>query len=155
MPWFRKSVYTDNTIILYFLCLTKKILLYYYCRNFPNGQLDFPNMLTPPPRYGPKRDSIFIFQFLLVGSGLRHMNILQFHPPVHLAAQEVSDVCPINTTSSTINTIDGLTDYSLLLNGLVSMFTYFSMSLSSPRKRGRHSAMPTYQPPRSAIFCRP
>jgi hypothetical protein len=59
------------------------------------------------------------------------MNILQFHPPVHLAAQEVSDVCPINTTSSTINTIDGLTDYSLLLNGLVSMLTYFSMSLAA------------------------
>jgi hypothetical protein len=41
----RKSVYTDNTIILYFLCLTTKILLHYYCRNFPNGQPDFPNML--------------------------------------------------------------------------------------------------------------
>ena len=56
MPWFRKSVYTDNTIILYFLCLTTKILLYYYYRNFPNGQPDFPNMVilkklgvTPPP----------------------------------------------------------------------------------------------------------
>jgi hypothetical protein len=45
MPWFRKSVYTVNTIILYFLYLTTKILLYYYCRNFPNGQPDFPNML--------------------------------------------------------------------------------------------------------------
>jgi hypothetical protein len=45
MPWFRKSVYTDNTIILYFLYLTTKILLYYHCRNFPNGQPDFPNML--------------------------------------------------------------------------------------------------------------
>jgi hypothetical protein len=68
MPWFRKSVYTDNTIILYFLYLTTKILLYYYCRNFPNGQPDFPNMLilkklgggvnhppppNTPPRYGP------------------------------------------------------------------------------------------------------
>jgi hypothetical protein len=45
MPWFRKSVYIDNTIILYFLCLTTKILLCYYCRNFPNGQPGFPNML--------------------------------------------------------------------------------------------------------------
>jgi hypothetical protein len=60
MPRFSKSVYTDNTIILYFLCLTTKILLYYYCRNFPNGQPDFPNMLIlkrlggvnpPPPQY--------------------------------------------------------------------------------------------------------
>ena len=44
-------------------------MLYYYCRNFPNGQPDFPNMLilqklggggltTPPipPRYGPADD---------------------------------------------------------------------------------------------------
>jgi hypothetical protein len=46
MPWFRKSVYTDNTIILYFLYLTIKILLYYYCRNFPNDQPDFPNMVV-------------------------------------------------------------------------------------------------------------
>ena len=45
MPRFRKSVYTDNTIILYFLCLTTEILLYYYCRNFPNGQHGFPIML--------------------------------------------------------------------------------------------------------------
>jgi hypothetical protein len=45
MPWFCKSVYTDNTILLYFLCLTTEILLYYYCCNFPNGQPDFPNML--------------------------------------------------------------------------------------------------------------
>jgi hypothetical protein len=44
MPWFRKSVYTDNTIILYILCLTTKILLH-YCRDFPNGQPNFPNML--------------------------------------------------------------------------------------------------------------
>jgi hypothetical protein len=42
---FRKSVYTENTIILYFLCLTTKILLCYYRRNFPNGQPDFPNRL--------------------------------------------------------------------------------------------------------------
>jgi hypothetical protein len=65
MQWFRKLVYTDNTILLYFLYLTTKLLLYYYCRNFPIGQNDFPNMLilkklgaltTPPPippRYGP------------------------------------------------------------------------------------------------------
>jgi hypothetical protein len=64
MPWFRISVYTDNTIILYFLCLTTKILLYYYRRNFSNGQSDFLNMLilkklggwhplNTLPRYGP------------------------------------------------------------------------------------------------------
>ena len=69
----RKSVYTDNTIILYFLCLTTKILLYYYCRNFPNGQPDFANMLILkklgvnhppppqyPPRYGPEYSSTII-----------------------------------------------------------------------------------------------
>jgi hypothetical protein len=64
MSWSRKSVYTDTTIILYFLCLTTKILLYYYCPKFPNGQPDFPNILIlkklgrgltipPPPNTPP------------------------------------------------------------------------------------------------------
>jgi hypothetical protein len=56
MPWFRKSVYTDNTIILYFL-FNNWILFFYYCRDFPNGQPDFPNMLILKNRGAPELGS--------------------------------------------------------------------------------------------------
>ena len=41
------------TIQLYYIfCLTTKILLCYYCRNFPNGQPGFPNMLILKKSWG-------------------------------------------------------------------------------------------------------
>jgi hypothetical protein len=62
MPWFRKSVYTDNTIILYFLCLTTKILLYFCYTQFSEyvnskkvGGVNHP--YNNPPRYGPDHAS--------------------------------------------------------------------------------------------------
>jgi hypothetical protein len=111
MPWFRKLVYTDNTIILYFLCLTTKILLYYYCRNFPNGQPDFPNMplilkkvgglttLQYSSRYGPARQVTKLARvFTFLGPRLFNFRCPRLNPsPLNQATGDAAPFKSLNT----------------------------------------------------------
>jgi hypothetical protein len=69
MPWFRRSVDTDNTIISYFLCLINK-LKFCYTIIAVIFQMANPNLyvnskkvgggLTPPPQYFPLATALHV-----------------------------------------------------------------------------------------------